>query len=65
MASSTGSFAVEAGPNDGAVVVLESKFDALDPAMEPELERMFGGALDRALESLRRRVETGLSWKDV
>lgn len=30
--NSTGRFAVEAGANGGAVVVLEAAFDALDPA---------------------------------
>ena len=61
--SSTGKFAVEAGSSGGAVVVLESEFDALDPAMESQIERMFGGALEQALESLRRRVEQGVSWQ--
>jgi uncharacterized protein YndB with AHSA1/START domain len=60
---STGTFAVEAGASGGAVVVLESEFDALDPAMESEIERMFDGALEQALESLRRRVEQGVSWQ--
>lgn len=61
--NSTGKFAVEAGTSDGAVVVLESEFDALDPATEPEIARMFGAALEQALESLRRRVEQGISWQ--
>jgi mxaD protein len=62
VANSTGIFTVQ--PTDGgAVVVLESDFDALDPAMESEIERMFGGALDEALESLRRRVERGVFWR--
>ena len=60
---STGTFAVEAGAGGGALVVLESEFDALDPAMESEIERMVGGALEQALESLRRRVEQGVSWQ--
>jgi uncharacterized protein YndB with AHSA1/START domain len=47
----------------GSVVALEAEFEALDPAMETELERMFGGALDQALASLRRRVEDGLTWQ--
>jgi uncharacterized protein YndB with AHSA1/START domain len=61
--SSTGTFSVEAGTSGGAVVVLEAAFAALDPAMEAEIERMFGGALDQALESLRRRVEKGMFWQ--
>lgn len=59
---SSGRFTVEPGSNGGAVVVLESEFEALDPAMAAELETMFGGALDQALESLRRRVEHGIRW---
>jgi uncharacterized protein YndB with AHSA1/START domain len=61
--SSTGTFAVEEGADGGAVVVLECDFEALDPTMEHEIARMFGGALDQALESLRRRVEHGISWQ--
>ena len=62
IANSVGSFAVDPRDGNGSVVVLEAEFDALDADLEPELERMFGGALDEALESLRRRVETGASW---
>jgi uncharacterized protein YndB with AHSA1/START domain len=59
---SSGTFTVE--PDDGAaVVVLDARFEPLDAAMEDELERMFGGALEQALESLRRRVEDGLRWQ--
>lgn len=61
--SSTGSFAVEPAAGDGAVVMLEAELEALDPAMEPEIERMFGTALEEALESLRRRVEHGIYWQ--
>lgn len=63
VANSTGKFSVQAGTSGGAVVVLEADFDALDPALEAEIERMFGGGLDHALESLRRRVEQGISWQ--
>jgi uncharacterized protein YndB with AHSA1/START domain len=63
VANSNGAFLVEKRAG-GATVVLEASFDALDPAMEPEIERMFGGALDAALESLRRRVELGLTWQE-
>jgi uncharacterized protein YndB with AHSA1/START domain len=61
--SSTGTFAVHAGAGGSAVVVLDAELDALDAAMEPDLERMFGDALGQALESLRRRVETGALWQ--
>lgn len=61
--NSTGKFAVEAGASGGAFVVLDVDFDALDPAMEVPIEQMFGGALDQALESLRRRVEQGVRWQ--
>jgi uncharacterized protein YndB with AHSA1/START domain len=61
--NSTGKFAVDAGTSGGAIVVLEADFDALDPAMEAQIEHMFGGALDQALVSLRRRVEQGASWQ--
>jgi uncharacterized protein YndB with AHSA1/START domain len=62
--SSTGTFTVSPGDGDGgAIVSLEAQFEALDPGAEPELERMFGGALAQALESLRRRVEQGLTWQ--
>lgn len=61
--NSTGRFSVEPATNGGSLVVLEAAFDALDPAQEAELERMFGGALDQALASLRRRVEQGLTWQ--
>jgi uncharacterized protein YndB with AHSA1/START domain len=59
---SSGTFTVE--PEDGgAVVVLDARFEALDPALEGQIELMFGGALEQALESLRRRVENGLTWQ--
>lgn len=59
---STGIFRIKAA-GTGAVVTLDAEFEALDPAMEAELERMFGGALEQALESLRRRVEDGVTWQ--
>jgi uncharacterized protein YndB with AHSA1/START domain len=62
VSSSTGTFVVENGSGTGATLVLEAQFEALDPAMESELEQMFGRALEQALESLRRRVEHGMSW---
>ena len=61
--NSTGKFAVEGQAGDQATVVLEADFDALDPAKEAEVAQMYGGALDQALESLKRRVERGVSWQ--
>ena len=61
--NSTRRFSVERNTAGGAMVVLEADFEALDPEMEPEIEQMFGGALDQALASLRRRVEQGISWQ--
>jgi uncharacterized protein YndB with AHSA1/START domain len=61
--NSSGTFVVQGGANAGSVVVLESEFAALDPDQEAEIERMFGGTLEQALESLRRRVERGVTWQ--
>ena len=58
---SSGTFAVE--PADGgAVVVLESEFEPLEPAAGGDVEAMFDGALKQSLESLRQRVEHGARW---
>jgi uncharacterized protein YndB with AHSA1/START domain len=62
VSDSAGTFVVEAA-GGGSTVVLEAEFQALDPAAEPELEAMFGGTLEQALESLRRRVEQGALWQ--
>lgn len=59
---SSGSFIVEPEGEHGARVVLESEFEALDPAMEAEVEQMFDGALKQSLASLRRRIEQGAHW---
>jgi uncharacterized protein YndB with AHSA1/START domain len=61
--NSRGTFTVQGNGSDGAVVVLDAHFDALDPALERGLEQMFGGALEQALESLGRRVEQGMTWQ--
>ncbi|HLE98465.1 MAG TPA: SRPBCC family protein [Gaiellaceae bacterium] len=63
VARSTGTFSVEAGEGGGSVVVLDAEFDALEPERETEIERMFGDALDQALESLRRRVDQDVTWQ--
>lgn len=59
---SSGVFAVEADDGGAARVVLESSFDALDPAQEDHVGRMMDGALRHALDSLKRRVEQGARW---
>lgn len=59
---SSGTFTVDL-EDGGAVVVLDVRYEALDPALEPQLENMLGGALEQALDSLRRRVEDGLTWQ--
>jgi uncharacterized protein YndB with AHSA1/START domain len=56
---SSGTFAVEQD-GAGAVVVLESEFRPLDPAVPG----MYDAALKQALESLRRRVEEGKRWNE-
>jgi uncharacterized protein YndB with AHSA1/START domain len=61
--NSSGTFTVEPDENGGAVVVLDASFEALDPAAEAQIEQMYGGALEQALASLRRRVEDGRSWQ--
>jgi uncharacterized protein YndB with AHSA1/START domain len=60
---SSGSFAVEPS-GERATVVLEARFEALDPAQEAQVEQIFGGALEHALESLKRRVERGARWDE-
>jgi uncharacterized protein YndB with AHSA1/START domain len=62
VSDSAGRFVVEEAAS-GSTVVLEAEFQALDPAGEPELEAMLGGAFEQALESLRRRVEQGALWQ--
>jgi uncharacterized protein YndB with AHSA1/START domain len=59
---SSGTFTVEP-ERGGALVVLDVRYEPLDPEAAPELEAMFGGALEQALEALRRRVEDGLTWQ--
>jgi uncharacterized protein YndB with AHSA1/START domain len=59
---SSGTFSVEPAGEGGAVVALESEFEPLDPATEPDVRAMFDGALKQSLASLRRRVEQGARW---
>lgn len=59
---SEGVFTVKAGSNDGATVVLESSFEAADAAHEGQVAQMMENALQQALESLKRRIETGARW---
>ncbi len=61
VSESAGSFTVE--PDDGgALVVLQSEFEPLDAAEEGQVQQLLEGALERALESLKQRVERGLRW---
>lgn len=59
--NSSGVFTVEPA-NDAALVVLESSFEAVDPAQERTMSEMLNGALTQALGSLKRRVEQGTRW---
>jgi uncharacterized protein YndB with AHSA1/START domain len=59
---SGGSFVVEPDTNGGAVVVLESSFEAVGSGQETQVGEMIEGAFQRALESLKRRVEQGTRW---
>lgn len=61
---SGGTFSVELAAAGGAEVVLETSFEALDPAQEEQVARMMDGALGQALQSLKRRVEQGMRWTD-
>jgi uncharacterized protein YndB with AHSA1/START domain len=60
--NSGGSFVVEPGKNDGALVVLESSFEPADSGQEAEVGQLIEGAFQHALESLKRRVEQGVRW---
>ena len=53
-----GKFAIEArGMN--SVVVWDAQFEALDPAQEPQVAKMWEGAMNQFLESLRQLIERG------
>ena len=58
---SSGVFTVEPS-GDGAQVVLETSFDALDDAAEEQIAEMMEGAFEQSLASLKRRVEEGKRW---
>ena len=58
---SGGTFAVEPA-DDGAEVVLETSFEALDVAQEEQVAQLLHGALEQALASLKRRIEQGARW---
>jgi hypothetical protein len=64
MQRSSGTFSVEPGEGGGARVVLDCRFEALDAAQEGEIGRMYEGALEQALQSLKRRVEQGRRWDE-
>jgi uncharacterized protein YndB with AHSA1/START domain len=62
VANSGGTFIIEYGGNGASRFVLETSFEALDSAQEEQIAQMMDGALQQALESLKRRVEQGLRW---
>lgn len=59
---SIGSFAIEPDGPSGSRVVLETSFEALVVGQEEQIVAMMDGALQLALESLKRRVEQGTRW---
>jgi hypothetical protein len=62
---SIGSFAIEPDGLGGSQVVLETSFEALAAGQEEQVVAMMDGALQLALESLKRRVEQGTRWDAV
>jgi uncharacterized protein YndB with AHSA1/START domain len=59
---SVGSFAIERDGLDGSRVVLENSFETMAGGQEEQVVAMMDGALQLALESLKRRVEHGTRW---
>jgi uncharacterized protein YndB with AHSA1/START domain len=59
---SIGSFAIEPDGPGGSQVVLEASFEVLAAGQEEQVVAMMDGALQLALESLKRRVEQGTRW---
>jgi hypothetical protein len=58
-----GAFSVIDGPTpETATVLLEISFEPLDPAAAEEVTTIIRQAFQRALESLRRFVEEGVTW---
>jgi carbon monoxide dehydrogenase subunit G len=51
-----GRFAVEADSGE-TVIVCDSAFDVLDPAHEAQVSALWGGAIQGALESLKKLIE--------
>ncbi len=62
VANSRGSFTVEADDGAASTVVLETSFEPLDAGQAEQVAQMMDGALQQALESLKRRVEQGSRW---
>ena len=59
---SGGSFAVLPQANGSSTVVLESSFTALEAREAEQIGHMVEAAFQRALESLKRRIEQGKRW---
>lgn len=56
MRNNRGTFAVKQD-GEGSVIVWESEFDVLDPALEAEMTQMWKGATVQIAESLRKLIE--------
>ena len=61
---SHGTFRVVAD-GGGAMIVLETDFEPLDPGRDSEVTAMIGGAYQESLEALRRFIEEGTRWNDA
>ena len=61
---SHGTFSVVAD-GDGAMIVLETHFEPLDPRRDSEVTARIDGAYQESLESLRRFIEQGTRWNDA
>jgi len=61
--NSGGTFTVAAGHDPHtATVTLQSTFQPIDPASTGQLTEVIHTAFQQSLESLRRLIETGLTW---
>ena len=61
---SHGTFSVVAD-GEGAMIVLEAQFIALDHGRDSEVTTMIDGAYQESLEALRRFVVQGTRWNDA
>ncbi len=53
-----GKFAIEASGKN-SILVWDAEFEPLDPAQEPQVAKMWEGAMSQFLESLRQLIEKG------